>query len=170
MTNPKDLVDTILTRRSIRKYESKPIPKEVLEKILEAGRMAPSAMNRQSWHFVVVTDDAVKHELSNGLYNRFIRTAPVVIVGCARRDRIAGELSIISAAIALENMVIAAWASGVGSCWIGAFQNNKIKRLLAIPENWEIVGLIPFGYPAETPKPHTKKPLTEITSYNKFSA
>jgi nitroreductase len=163
------LVNAILSRRSIRRYEPKPIPKKALDKILEAGRMAPSAMNRQSWHFVVVTDDTVKHELSNGLYNRFIRTAPVVIVGCAHRDRIAGELSVISAAIALENMVIAAWALGIGSCWIGAFQEGKIKRLLAIPEDWEIVGFVTFGYPAETPKPKAKKPLEEITSYNKFS-
>jgi nitroreductase len=163
------LVDTILSRRSIRRYAPKPIPKELLEKILEAGRMAPSAMNRQSWHFVVVTDDAVKQQLSGGLFARFIKSAPVVIVGCAHRDRIAGGLSVISAAIALENMVIAAWAMGIGSCWIGGFRESKVKRVLAIPDDWDVIAIIPFGYPAETPKPKAKKPLEEITSYNKFS-
>lgn len=163
------LIDSILSRRSIRQYQPKPIPKELLEKILEAGRMAPSAMNRQSWHFVVVTDDAVKQELSGGLFARFLKRAPVVIVGCAHRDRIAGGLSVTSAAIALENMVIAAWAMGIGSCWIGGFRESKVRQVLAIPKDWDVIALIPFGYPAETPKPKRKKRLEEITSLNRFS-
>ena len=162
------LVETVLSRRSIRQFEHKDIPKEVLEKILEAGRMAPSAGNKQSWHFIVIKDDELKRELSKGLFKRFLRDAPITIVGCAHQDRIAGRWSKISTAIALQNMVIAAWAMGIGSCWIGAFNENKVKKLLDIPEKWNIVALIPFGYPAKIPSPKRKKPIEKIVSFNKF--
>jgi nitroreductase len=162
------LIDSILSRRSIRHYEPKAIPKELLDKILEAGRMAPSAANKQSWHFIVITDDALKHELSKGLFTRFLKNAPITIVGCAHQDRIAGRWSKISTAIALQNMVIAAWAMGIGSCWIGSFQEDKVKQLLAIPQNWDVVALIPFGYPAKIPEPKRKKPIEAITSFNRF--
>jgi hypothetical protein len=99
-------VDTLLSRRSIRNYEKTDIPKEVLDQILEAGRMAPSAANKQPWHFIVVTDEELKRELSKGLFSRFIKDAPVTIVGCAHKDRFAGRWSIISTTIALQNMVI----------------------------------------------------------------
>jgi nitroreductase len=164
-----NLLETILTRRSIRDYESKPILRESLQKILEAGRMAPSAMNKQPWHFIVVTDDELKAELSNGLMRRFIKKAPITIIGCAHQDRIGGRWSKISTAIALQNMVIAAWSLGIGSCWIGAFNEEKVKRLLAIPKKWDVVALIPFGYPAKIPQPKRKKPVEKISSYNKFS-
>lgn len=163
------LVDTVLSRRSIRKYEQKEIPTEVLDKILEAGRMAPSAGNKQPWHFIVITDDEKKRELSKGLFSRFLKDAPVTIVGCAHKDRIAGRWSKISTAIALQNMVIAAWAMGIGSCWIGAFNEDKVRKLLDIPENWNVVALIPFGYPAKVPGPKRKKSIEKITSFNKFS-
>ena len=161
-----NLVDTVLSRRSIRDYEQKEIPKEVLDKILEAGQMAPSAMNRQSWHFIVITDDEVKRELSKGVFSRFLKNAPVTIVGCAHQDRIGGRWSKISTAIALQNMVIAAWAMDVGSCWIGAFNEDKVKQLLDIPEKWDIVAFIPFGFPAKIPSPKRKKPIEKIVSFN----
>jgi nitroreductase len=162
------LVEKVLSRRSIRQFDQKEIPKEALDKILEAGRMAPSAGNKQSWHFIVVTDDGIKQELSKGLFSRFLKNAPMTIVGCAHKDRIAGQWSKISTAIALQNMVIAAWGMGIGSCWIGAFNEEKVRNLLKIPENWNVVALIPFGYPAKVPKPKRKKPIEKITSYNKF--
>lgn len=163
------LIDALLSRRSIRHYEPTAIPKEMLDKILEAGRMAPSAGNKQPWHFIVITDDKLKQELSKGLFSRFLKNAPLSIVGCAHQDRIAGRWAKISTAIALQNMVIAAWALGIGSCWIGAFQEDKVKQLLDIPQNWNVVALIPFGYPAKIPKPRGKKPIEKIISYNKFS-
>ncbi len=163
------LVDVLLSRRSIRDYDKKDIPKDVLDQILEAGRLAPSAANKQPWHFIVVTDEEIKRELSKGLFSRFIKDAPVTIVGCAHKDRIAGRWSIISTTIALQNMVIAAWALGVGSCWIGAVSEEKVRKLLDIPDNYNVVALIPFGYPAKTPGPKRKKSLEKITSFNKFS-
>jgi nitroreductase len=162
------LVDTVLSRRSIRRYEQKEIPSDVLDKILEAGRQAPSAANKQPWHFVVLTDSEIKKELSKGLFSRFIKDAPVTVVGCAHRDLIAGKWSIISTTIALQNMVVAAWAMGVGSCWIGDFSHEKVKKLLGIPERWDVVALVSFGYPAEKPQPRKKKPVEEIVSFDSF--
>ena len=162
------LVDTVLSRRSIRRYEQKEIPRDVLDKILEAGRQAPSAANRQPWHFIVLTDSEIKKELSKGVFGRFIKDAPVTVVGCAHRELIAGKWSIISTTIALQNMVVAAWAMGVGSCWIGDFTQEKVKKLLGIPERWDVVALVSFGYPAETPQPRKKKPIEEIVSFNSF--
>jgi nitroreductase len=162
------LVDVVLGRRSIRRYEQKEIPKDILSKILEAGRQAPSAANRQPWHFIVVDNLEAKNVLSKGMFNRFIKDAPVTIVGCAHRDLIAGKWAVISTTIALQNMVIAAWALGVGSCWIGDFNEEKVKKLLDIPEKWNIVALVSFGYPAEKPQPRNKKSVEEIVSFNKF--
>ena len=162
------LVDVVLSRRSIRRYEQKEIPKDVLDKILDAGRQAPSAANKQPWHFIVVSDLEIKKKLSKGMFNRFIKNAPFTIVGCAHKDLIAGKWSIVSTTIALQNMVVAAWAMGVGSCWIGDFNEGKVKKLLSIPENWNIVALVSFGYPAEKPQPRKRKPVEEIVGFNKF--
>lgn len=164
-----ELVDTILSRRSIRQYETKEIPPEALELILEAGRMAPSAGNKQSWHFIVVKDGELKQQLSKGMFSRFLKNAPLTIVGLAHRDRIAGRWSKISTAIALQNMVIAAWSLGIGSCWIGAFNEEKVRGLLDIPDKWNVVALIPFGYPSKVPGPKRKKAIEKITSVNKFT-
>jgi nitroreductase len=83
-----------------------------LDKILEAGRQAPSAANKQPWHFIVLTDSEIKKELSKEMFNGFIKDAPVTIAGCAHKDMIASKWSIVSTAIALQNMVVAAWTMG----------------------------------------------------------
>ena len=115
------LIDLILSRRSIRSYESKDIPEEVLQQILEAGRQAPSAANRQPIRFVVVSDHSVVKNLCDTLVTRFVKSAPVVIVGCADvKSFLTGRWAVVDATIAMQNMVIAAWALGIGSCWIGA--------------------------------------------------
>lgn len=163
------LVDVVLSRRSIRSYEKKEIPKDVLDKILEAGRQAPSAANRQPVHFIVLTDYEVKKELSGGLVNKFVKDSAFTVVGCAHTgDLLTGKWAIVDTSIALQNMVIAAWVMGVGSCWVGAFKEDNVKQLLKIPEDWKVVALVAFGYPAEQPHPKTKKPIEEIVSFNKF--
>lgn len=162
------LVDVILSRRSIRRYESKKIPTDALDKILEAGRQAPSAMNRQPWHFIVVTDYETKKKLSKWLFTKHIKDSPVTIVGCAKTGFLDRKWSIIGTSIALQNMVIAAWAMGVGSCWIGGFKEDEVKQLLKIPDKWEIVALVTLGYPAETPHVKRKKPIEKVISFNKF--
>jgi len=174
------LIDKVLSRRSIRAYAKKRIPTPVLNNILEAGRQAPSAGNRQPWHFIAITDEEIKQTLSWGRVNWFIRDAPLTIVGCANTDT--GNWSIVDTAIALQNMVIAAWVMGVGSCWLGAFKEGDVKQLLNIPDNWKVVALITFGYPAEgesrfpanfqdmRERLSTKKPIEEIVSFNTFQA
>jgi nitroreductase len=164
------LVDTIYSRRSIRRYENKSIPENVLNTILEAGRQAPSAANRQPIHFIVLTDSEIKKELSKGLFSRFIKDSPITIVGCAKtNDILTGKWSVIDTSIALQNMVVAAWSMGVGSCWIGAFKEDKVKRLLNIPQGWKVVALVTFGYPAEQPKKRKKKSIEKIVSFNEFN-
>ena len=159
------LLDLIFGRRSIRRYRSEPIPDDVLKNILEAGRLAPSADNAQPWHFVVITEPEIKEKLSRGRWNRFIKDSAATIVGCGYA---ANEWSTIDVTIALENMVIAAEAQGVGSCWIGDFEEEEVKELLGIPDNLKVVGLVSFGYPAEKPNPPSKKSLEAIVHYNRF--
>lgn len=159
------LLDAIVRRRSVRRYKSELVPDEALKNILEAGRLAPSSDNAQPWHFVVVTDPEIKLELSKGIWRSFIKDSAFTIVGCGeKRDK----WSTVDVAIALENMVLAAEAQGVGSCWVGAFEEEEVKELLGIPDDLRVVALVSFGYPAEKPSAHDKKSLKEIVHYNRF--
>jgi nitroreductase len=160
--------DVILSRRSIRRYEDREIPKDVLDKIVEAGRQSPSAANRQPYRFVIVTDSELKKAVS-GLVSRFVKSVPVVIVGCANpKAMLTGKWATVDTTIALENMVLAAWSLGVGSCWIGSFDEEKVKSSLKIPQDWKVVALVCFGYPAETPKQRKRKATNELFSLNQF--
>ena len=162
------VLDVILNRRSIRKYDDKDIPQDVLETIMEAGRQSPSAANRQPYHFIVVTNSEIKKDLP-GLVSRFIKNAPVVIVGCANpKALLTAKWASVDTTIALENMVLAASSLGIGSCWIGAFNEQKVKDKLQIPESWKIVALLSLGYPAENPGPRKKKERSDLFSFNKF--
>ncbi len=163
------LMDVILTRRSIRQYETKEIPQEVLRQILEAGRQAPSAANRQPIRFVVVKDPDILKVLCDSILARFVKYAPAAIVGCADvKSLLTGKWAIVDTAIAMQNMVIAASTFGVGSCWIGACDEDKIKELLKIPDRWKVVALVTFGYPAEHPGPRQKKSFEDMFSFNSF--
>ena len=159
------LLDVILRRASVRRYIKKPVPREVLMKILEAGRRAPSAMNLQPWHFIVITDQRTKEALSHRRWTGFLREAAFIIVGCGEKDK---KWSTVDVAIALQNMVLAAEALGLGSCWIGDFDESEVKKLLGIPGGLKVVALVSFGYPTEKPSPRPKKPLEEIIHYERF--
>lgn len=159
------LLNVIFGRRSIRCYTDDPIPEDVLRNILEAGRLSPSANNAQPWHFIVVTDEKIKEDLATGRWNRFIKDSAVTIVGCGCSHN---KWSTVDVAIALENMVIAAEAQGVGSCWIGDFKEEEVKGLLGIPDSLKVVAMVSFGYPRVRPSPRPKKSLEEIVHYNKF--
>jgi len=162
-------IDTVLSRRSIRRYEKQDIPKDVLDKILEAGRQAPSAGNKQPWHFIVLSDYDIKEKLSHGKWNTFVKDSAVTIVGCGYiGDEYGRKWSTVDISIALQNMVIAAWGLGIGSCWIGDFKEAEVKSLLNIPEDRKVIALVTFGYPAEKIESRQKKPMDEIVSYNKF--
>jgi nitroreductase len=163
------LLDVVLSRRSIRNYKTGEVPQETVERILGAGRYAPSADNEQPWHFIVVTEPEVKKKLSTTRWNSFIRDSAFTVVGCAYvGDDYSRKWSTIDTTIALQNMVIAAWSLGIGSCWIGDFVEAEVKSMLHVPEDWRIISLISFGYPNETPSDSPRKPLKEIISYNDF--
>lgn len=165
----KTCIEQILTRRSIRKYKKESINEDALTKILEAGRQAPSAANRQPFRIIVVTDDHLKRAIANRMFSRFINEAPVTLVGCANTSaRITGKWAIVDTVIALQNMVLTAWVAGVGSCWVGAFNESKVKQLLQIPEKWAVVALVSLGYPDEQPTPRKKKTLTQLVNFNAF--
>ena len=161
-------IDRIITRRSIRRYEKKEIPEDVLNQILEAGRNAPSAANMQPIRFIILKDHEIKKKLST-IFSRFLKEAPVAIVGCADvKARLTGRWAVVDATIAMQNMVIAAWNLGVGSCWIGAFNEKKVKEKLKIPDKWKVVALITLGYPAEQPKLRKKKSFENMFSFDSF--
>jgi len=121
-------IDFILNRRSIRKYEKTPLPDKILDQILKTGQNAPSAANKQPIHFIILKDQEIKKKLST-TFSRFITDAPVVIVGCTNtKALLTGKWAVIDATIAMQNMVIAAWTLGVGSCWIGSFNEKMLKN------------------------------------------
>ena len=162
-------VDKILNRRSIRKYKKEPVPEDVKAKILEAGRQAPSAANRQPWHFIVCDDPAAKEKLSKGKWSGFVKDSAFTVVGVSLPyDDTSRRWGIVDVTIALQNMVIAAEMQGVGSCWVGDFKDEDVKKLFGIPAEATVVAVVPFGLPDEKPGPHTKKPLKEIIHQNKW--
>jgi nitroreductase len=163
------ILESILSRRSIRRYQKKEIPKEVLLQILETGRQAPSAANRQPIRFVIVNDPTILKNLCNTVITRFVKQAPVAIVGCANvKSLMTGKWAVVDTTIAMQNMVIGAWALGIGSCWIGACNEQKVKEMLNIPKDWKVVALVTLGYPSEEPKPKKKKYIEELFDFNNF--
>ncbi|MCW4055293.1 MAG: nitroreductase family protein, partial [Candidatus Bathyarchaeota archaeon] len=118
---------------------------------------------------IVVTDKTLKEKLSQRPYSGFVRDSAFAIVGCGYVGNEDGrQWSTVETSIALQNMVIAAWALGVGTCWIGDFQQREVKELMSIPDDWTVVALVSFGYPAAKPGKRRKKPLAEIVGENKF--
>ena len=163
------ILEEIKERRSIRNYLDKEIPEKVLGKILEAVRMAPSAGNRQPWKLILVKDKRLKQQvmLAAGRQS-FVEQASVVVVGCALNvDHIMpnGEYSYpIDLAIALDHLSLQAVKEGLGTCWIGDFEQNRMKNILQIPEKVKIVSLMTLGYPAEILPKKDRKQLEELIS------
>lgn len=155
-------IERILGRRSIRRYKSEPIPAEVKAKILEAGRLAPSAANRQPWHFIVCESAAAKEKLSKGRWSGFAKDAAFAVIGVALPvDDTSRKFGVIDTTIALQNMVLAAEVQGVGSCWVGDFKEPDVKKEFGIPAEATVVCVVTFGLPDEKPGPRKAKPLTE---------
>lgn len=169
------VMEAIVERRSILSFSSKPVEEEKLLRVLEAGRLAPSARNMQDWKFVVVKDPSLRRRLAEAARNQeFVGQAPIVIVACGTSDYVmtCSQLTYpIDVAIAVDNMTLAAVEEGLGTCWIGAFYEDKVKELLGIPKTIRVVALLPLGYPAEITKtakaePKPRKPLEEIAVYD----
>jgi nitroreductase len=167
------VLEVIKARGSIRSYKDKPIPKQALLDILEAARMAQSAANRQPWEFILVTDKTTKKKLVPVAGKQsFVGEAAAVLVCLANPEESASvgpfEGFLIDLAIAIENMVLTAWDLGIGSCWIGAYSEQKVKELLDVPRNVRVTSLLALGYPDERPGPKYRKDLDEIVHYEKY--
>lgn len=167
--------DAIQGRKSVRAYAPTPVPKETIEKILDAASLAPSAMNVQPWYFIVVTDAEKREKISkSGRFAGFLKESPVVIVGCGDR-RASPEWYVVDVSIAMQNIVLAATGEGLGTCWIGSFDEALVKELLKIPEHFDVVALLALGYPREkldltkiVKLIRRKKKLIEITGFDEY--
>ncbi len=166
-----NVMESIRERRSVRSYLPKAVEEEKLQQVLEAGRLAPSASNRQEWHFVVVRDAELRRGLAEAASGqRFVAEAPVVIVACAPEHAhvMACEHPsfLIDVAIAIDHMTLAARELGLGTCWVGAFHQEQVRDVLGIPESVEVVELLPLGYPTDWPEPRPRKSLEQMVSYD----
>lgn len=155
-------------RRSIRKYENRPIPREVLEDIIDCGRLAASANNLQPWEFVVVTDREKLQKIGQlATYGRFIANAGACVAVFGKKD---AKYLVEDCSAATQNIMVAARAHGVGSCWVaghGKEYAKDIAKLLAVPGEYSLVSLIALGYPAEEPT-RSKRSLEEVIHWEKF--
>lgn len=161
----------IRDRRSVRAYEKKDIPQDVLLSVLEAARLAPSANNRQPWKFIVVKDPAKRKELARAAKEQqFVAEAPVVIAAVALEpDRIMTcgvPAWAVDLAIAVDHITLAAVEHGLGSCWIGAFYQEDVKKILQIPASYKVVALLPLGYPRDQARFKNRKELDDIVCYD----
>ena len=167
-----EFMEVVRQRRSVRKYRPDPVPQARLDHILEAARLAPSWANGQCWAFVVVTDAKIRHELGQA-GNPWISDAPVIVVACAdpkhsgtKEDQ---QYYLVDVGIAMEHLVLAAADQGLGTCWIGWFDEPRVKRALGIPADLRVVALTPLGYPDEAPEPRPRKTLGEIVRRDRWT-
>lgn len=170
-----NIYDTIMTRRSVRAYQDKPIPEEVLERLLEATRWAPSANNLQPWKLIVVHDAQKRHDLAVAAMNQtFLAQAPVVLaaVSLAPGHIMTCDVPLypVDVSIAVDHLTLAAAAEGLGTCWIGAFRQDPVRQILDVPETCKVVILTPLGYPADEPAARTRKSIAELVCYDTFEA
>ena len=173
-----DVFKAIKNRRSIRAFTDEPVTDEEIEKLIDAARWAPSAGNIQPWEFIIVRDPQVKHGLCEAALNQtFIEEAPVVIVVCANPmqsskgygSRGINLYCIQDTAAATQNILLAAHAMGLATCWVGAFSEEEAKRVLGVPDGLRPIAIVPVGHPAEKPRVRPRRQLSEITHHETFS-
>jgi nitroreductase len=183
-----ELMEAIKARRSIRKYKTAPVDDKTLEAVLEAARWAPSWKNSQCWRFVVVRDSDIKNKLADtaiGVLSgpnggaEAMRDAPVAIVACAELGKSGysrgepatdkGDWYMFDVALAMQNLVLAAHALGLGTVHIGAFDAKKAAAVIGVPEGFCVVEMTPLGYPDED-RTSVRKELSEIVYYDKYGA
>ena len=185
-----EVLEAIKTRRSIRTYKPTPLDDKTIELVLEAARWAPSWANTQCWRFIVVRDSEGKNRLADTLIavgdrpNRAanaMRNAPVVIVACAELGKSGyykrepwgpatdkGDWYMFDVALAMQNLVLAAYSLGLGTVYVGAFDAKKAASLLQVPQGFCVVAMTPLGYPETEPEAKSRQELSEIVFYDKF--
>ncbi len=176
-------MDVIGTRKSTRNYLDKDIEEDDLNKILEAARLAPSWANRQCWKYIIVNDREKIQKLAAGIINSWMKNVKIVIVACADPKKSGSkngmDYYLVDVAISMEHLVLAATNLGLGTCWIGGFDEVNVKKILNIPEKIRVVAMTPVGYPSEEGirnkfarkiiRADTRKPLEEMIHYNNWS-
>jgi nitroreductase len=146
--------DVILHRKSIRSFQATPVSDKVLESLVDMAHHAPSWMNKQCWHFIIVTESIQIEQIAKtAVINRWMKQAPAIILVCAD-PHLSGQREgipyyVVDAAIAMDHLILSATEKGLGTCWIGSFNEQKLKSLLGIPPRIRIVSLTPVGYPKE---------------------
>ncbi len=183
MIDGKELLELIKSRQSDRKYSERPLEKEKIERLLEAGRMAPSACNAQPWKFIVIDEPSIRDRVARASsskligMNTFVSQAPVIIaivrekpnltskIGAALKDK---DYSHIDIGIAAGNICLQAEAEGIGSCILGWFDEPELKKILNIPRSKRVELLISLGYSLSEKREKRRKPSEEIVSYNKY--
>jgi len=172
-----DVLEAIKGRRSIRAFKSEDVPEEIVNRLIEAACWAPSAGNIQPWEFVIVREGDTKRKLVDAaLGQEFIGEAPVVIVICANEERSARGYGsrgktlycIQDTAAAIQNIHLAAYAFGLGTCWVGAFSEEHVREALKIPHGIRPVAIIPVGYPNESPQPPRRRSPQQVVHYETF--
>jgi nitroreductase len=167
-----DVADAIRTRRAVRSYEDRAVDRETIRALFEDVRLAPSARNDQSWRFVAVTDEDRLEALYDASFEQGpVAQAPVVIAGVSTTPddemRCGVSTGPVDLAIALDHLTLAAVEKGLGTCWIGSFDQDRVKSILDVPEDWQVIELVTLGYPDEPLEPVEKgrKPLDEIFAF-----
>ena len=179
-----EVMEAIKTRRSVRKYKPTPVKKEDLDLVLEAARWAPSWANTQCWRFIIVRDPDMKAKLSATLTTwnpaaTAVREAPVLIVLCAEVGKSGmykgeattakGDWHMFDAALAMQNLVLAAHSLGLGTVYVGALDDTKAAEILGVPEGFVLVAMTPLGYPEGEPKTPPRKELSDLVFHERWA-
>lgn len=169
-----EVYKAITARKSVRLFKDKDVPEDIVLKLLEAARLAPSASNRQEWRLVIVRDAAIRKKLALAAKGqKFVGQAPVVLVCCAETDghvMTCGQLCYpIDLAITIDHITLCAVAEGLGTCWIGAFDEDQVKDILGIPSQVRVVELLPIGYPQDPAvMKKSRLAIEDIVKYEKW--
>jgi nitroreductase len=169
-----DFLDLVKRRYSVRSYRPDPVPRDVLERVLEAARLAPTAANRQPWHMIIVDRPELMQKLAEAYAGAWFAQAPVALIMCLDHGagwvRKADGRSYIEvdAAIAMDHLILAAAEQGLGTCWIAAFKPEVIRKLFLLPTGIEPFLLTPLGYTDSEPPPKRRKPPEQLFHWNRW--
>ncbi|MEM2897025.1 MAG: nitroreductase family protein [Candidatus Bathyarchaeia archaeon] len=169
-----DVFEAIKKRRSIRNYKPDPIPDEFIEKVIDAARWAPSAHNAQPWEFIIIKDKELLRRLSKThVYSGFLKDSPLAIAACVDQNKSPNHF-VEDCSAAIQNLLLAATALGLGTCWIAVYRHEDdksevyVREVLSIPENFRVIALISIGYPAHAPAPPGRVDLKNLIHVNRF--
>jgi nitroreductase len=168
-----EFADLIRLRYSVRAYRPDPVPDDLLARVLEAGRLAPTAANRQPFRLIVIHTAGRREELRRLYHREWFGAAPLVIGVCAvtseawvRRDGV--NYAFVDATIVMDHIILAATDAGLGTCWVAAFDPAAARQILGLPDGVEPVAFTPLGYAADTPRAKERKPLAELVRWERW--